>query len=141
MRQKNTRKWQDLSAAIYSAVLTLICCCQVGNNRIIRALQIPPTHRPHYLTCISLILDIISKFYIKADGSLKSPLLYTSNLYFYHCHCGYLTHPFKNIFCCSWLCFQLYWGITSSPTGHLISSRMSSRKTPVYFLSHGGVSI
>jgi hypothetical protein len=36
--------------------------------------------------------------------------------------------------------FRLYSGITSSPTSHLISGKMSSRKTPVYFLSHGGVS-
>jgi hypothetical protein len=36
--------------------------------------------------------------------------------------------------------FRLYSGIASPPTSHLIPSKMSSRKTPVYFLSHGGVS-
>lgn len=34
--------------------------------------------------------------------------------------------------------FRLYSGIASSPS-HSLSSTMNPRKTPVYFLSHGGV--
>jgi len=37
--------------------------------------------------------------------------------------------------------FRLYSGIASLPTDYLISNKTSPGKTPVYFLSHGGVSI